>query len=316
MATTLAMILPLAANMESLLQNIEIDVLTSKLGAVTNVGISLAAACVAFSLIQIGSQYLRGMQFNWMTIVRPLLIFFIICNFSTIVLNPLRSIAGVYNTHLAENVGSSVDSFKAMFKEKAEQMCHEEFGLDEDTLQEIQEQDNWFVRTFKKVGNKLLSAYFNLNEKLNYGAAEIMSGILFFFLNIFTSVMIIIANLYLIVMALIGPFTFAISILPSYSNGIKLWIERYIQYTLWQPLLYIILYLGTEIMIQGNQAVDFGGFWAWTFMVLAIFTMIKQVPGIASFIIESAGTEALANQLSGIAGQTLQKASSASMIFK
>lgn len=314
--TTLTLIYPLAANMETLLQNIETDVLTSKLGAVTNVGISLAAACVAFALIQIGSQYLRGMQFNWMNFFRPLIIFFLVCNFSTIVLNPLRGIAGVYNTRLAENVGSSIDEFKKMFKDKAEEMCHEEFGLSEDDLIEIQEQDNWFVRTFKKIGNKLISSYFKLNEKLNFGAAELMSGILFFFLNIFVSVMIIIANLYLIVMALIGPFTFAIAILPTYSNGIKLWVERYIQYTLWQPLLYIILFLGTEIMIQGNQAVDFGGFWAWTFMVIAIFTMIKQVPGIASFIIESAGTEALANQMSGIAGQTLQKASSASMIFK
>ena len=34
------------------------------------------------------------------------------------------------------------------------------------------------------------------------------------------------------------------------------------------------------------------------------------------FIIESAGTEALANQMSGIGGQLLQKASSAAMILR
>lgn len=306
----LTLILPLAASMESLLRNIEVNVITSKLGAVTNVGISLAAACVAISLIGNSSQYLRGVQFDWMKFVRPLLIFFIVCNFSTVVLYPIKSITGVYNTQLTEAVGSSVEDFKALFKEKAEQMCADEFGLDEESLTQIDEEDGWFARNLKKIGNKIISTYYKINEKLNFGAAQIVSGVMFFVLNMYTSVMIIIANLYLIVMALIGPFTFALSILPSFKHGIKLWVERYIQYTLWQPLLYIIMYLGTEIMVQGNQAVSWGGFWAWLFMCIAIFTMVKQVPGIASFIIESSGTESLANQMSGVGDKTIKTVTS------
>lgn len=314
LSATLTMVL--AANMETLLHNIETNVITSKLGAVTSVGISLAAACVAFSMIGIGTQYLRGNHFDWMKFVRPLVIFFIVCNFSTFVLYPLKAVTGVYNTRLAESVGTSIDDFKTLFKEKAEEMCADEFGLDEDSLYEIGEEDGWLARNLKKIGNKIIGSYYRINEKMNFGAAQIVSGILFFLLNMYSSIMIIIANMYLVVMALIGPFTFALAILPSFPNGIKLWVERYIQYTLWQPLLYIIMYLGTEIMIQGNQAVSWGGFWTWVFMCIAIFTMIKQVPGIASFVIESAGTENLANQMSGIGGQTLQKISSASMILR
>jgi hypothetical protein len=151
---------------------------------------------------------------------------------------------------------------------------------------------------------------------MNLGSAAILSGVMFFFLNMSLSVMVIIANLYLVIMALIGPFTFALSILTTYRGGIKLWVERYIQYTFWQPLLYTFMYIGTKIMLLGNQSASWGGFWAWCFMCIAIFTVIKQVPAIASFIIESAGTEALANQLSGLGGQLLQKASSASMIIR
>lgn len=313
MMTALFTTLPLAATMESLLRNIEVNVLTSKLGAVTSVGISLAAACVAISMIGISTKYLRGSQFDWMTFIRPLLIFVIVCNFSTIVLYPIKSITGVYNTRLTEAVGTSVEDFKALFKEKAEQMCADEFGLDEDSLSQIDEEDGWFARNLKKIGNKIISTYYKINEKLNFGAAQIVSGVMFFFLNMYTSIMVIIANLYLIVMALIGPFTFALSILPAFPNGIKLWVERYIQYTLWQPLLYIIMYLGTEIMIQGNQAVSWGGFWAWLFMCIAIFTMIKQVPGIASFVIESAGTENLANQMSSLGSKTVKTVTS---VFK
>ena len=312
-----SLILPLAATMESMLNAVEKGVLSDKLGAVSSVAVSLAAACTAITLIGIGSKYLKGLQFDWWQFVRLLLIFLLVCNFSTLVLGPIRGIAGVYNTRLAAAVGTSTESFKAVFREKAEAMCHQEFGRDDDVESyEVKEDDNWFVRTAKKIGNKITRSFFNINESMNLGAATVISGILFFFMNLSVSVMIIIARLYLIVMALIGPFTFAISILTAYPGGIKLWVERYIQYTLWQPLLYMVMYIGTEIMVQGNQTATWGGFWAWCFMIVAIFTAIKQVPAFASFIIESAGTEALANQMSGIGGQVLQRASSAAMILR
>ncbi len=311
------LILPLAATMESLLLGVEQNVLGAKMGAVTGVAISLAAACTAIAMIGIGSKYLKGLQFDWWQFIRPILIFVLVCNFSTLVLGPIRGIAGVYNTRLAGSVGTSVESFKEVFRERAEEMCHQEFGQDEDVdTFEVNEDDGWLMRFLKKTGNKITKSFFNINEKMNLGAATIVSGIMFFFMNLSVSVMVIIAHLYLIVMALIGPFTFAISILTTYPGGIKLWVERYIQFTLWQPLLYMVMYLGTEIMVQGNQAATWGGFWAWCFMCVAIFTMIKQVPAFASFIIESAGTEALANQMSGLGGQMLQKVSSAAMIVR
>ena len=312
-----SLILPLTATMESLLRELERSVLETKLDAVTGVAVSLAAACCAISLIGIGSKYLKGMQFDWWQFVRPILIFILVCNFSTFVLGPVRGIAGVYNVRMAEAVGASTEEFKALFREQATQMCRQEFGQDEDVETfETKEDDGSVIRFLKKVGNKMTKSFFKINEKMNLGSAVILSGVMFFFLNMSLSVMVIIANFYLIIMALIGPFTFALSILTTYTNGIKLWVERYIQYTFWQPLLYTFMYIGTQIMILGNQNASWGGFWAWCFMCIAIFTVIKQVPGIASLIIESAGTEALANQLSGLGGQLLQKASSASMIIR
>lgn len=312
----LPVILPLAASMESILRSLEYNVLSAKLGAVTQVGVSLAAACCAISMIGIGAKYLRGNQFDWWLFVRPILIFFVVSNFSTIVLGPVRGVAGVYNVRLAEAVGGSTETFKELFRERSEQMCREEFGGGDTSPYEVSDEDNGVVRFLKNVGNRLTKSFFKINEKMNLGSAAILSGVMFFLLNMSVSVMVIIANLYLVVMALIGPFTFAIAILTTYTGGIRLWIERYLQYTFWQPLLYTVMYIGTEIMILGNQSATWGGFWAWFFLCIAIFTAIKQVPAFASFIIESAGTEALANQMSGIGGQLLQKATSASRLFR
>lgn len=307
----------LTASMESLLRDLERGVLETKLSALTGVATSVAAACCAISLIGIGSQYLKGMQFDWWNFIRPILVFILVCNFSTLVLGPIRGIAGVYNVRMAEAVGASTEEFKALFREQAEQMCHQEFGDggNSETF-EAKEDDGSAIRFLKSVGNKLTKSFFKINEKMNFGAATILSGVMFFFLNMSVSVMVIIANLYLIIMALIGPLTFALAILTTYPGGIKLWVERYLQYTFWQPLLYTVMYIGTQIMILGNQNTSWGGFWAWCFMCIAIFTVIKQIPGIASLIIESMGTEALANQLSGLGGQLLQRVSSASMIIR
>ncbi len=310
-------VLPIAANMESILRGMEQGVLLAKLSPVTDVATSLAAACTAISLIGLGTRFLKGSDFDWWNFLRPIVLFILTANFSTFVLGPIRGIAGVYNTRLAAAVGGSTESFKAVFREKAEDMCHREFGYgaDEDTY-EIREEDNGLVRFLKRTGNKVVKSFFRINEKMNLGASVIVSGVLFFLMDLSVSVMVIIANIYLVVMALIGPFTFAISILGAFPGGVKLWVERYIQYTLWQPLLYIVMYIGTEVMVLGNQAATWGGFWTWIFLCIAVFVAIRQVPAFASFIIESAGTEALANQMSGIGSQVLQKASSAAMLFR
>ena len=243
---------------------VERSVLETKLDAITGVAVSLAAACCAISLIGIGSNYLRGMQFDWWQFVRPILIFLLVSNFSTLVLGPIRGLAGVYNVRMAEAVGSSTEEFKTLFRDRAELMCREEFGQDGDAETfETREDDGSVVRFLKKVGNKMTKAFFKINEKMNLGSAAILSGVMFFFLNMSLSVMVIIANLYLVIMALIGPFTFALSILTTYRGGIKLWVERYIQYTFWQPLLYTFMYIGTKIMLLGNQSASWGGFWAW-----------------------------------------------------
>ncbi len=302
--------------MESLLMDIEKNILEDQLSGITDIAVSLAAVCVSINLIMVGARYLQGHQFNYWKLIKPLMIFFVVWNFSTVVLGPVRSIAGVYNTKMAALTGSSVDEFKAIYNERAEELCEREFGFDGEDRWKASKDDGWLVRNLKNIGNKIIGGFYGLNKSINLGAGQIISGIMFFFINLSASVMVIIAQMFLIIMALIGPFTFAIAILSAYPNGIKMWIERYIQYTLWQPLLYMVMYIGTEIMIQGNQAISWGGFWTWIFMCFAIFTMIKQVPAIASFVIESAGTEALANQMSGIGGQALQKASSVAMILR
>ena len=202
-------------------------------------------------------------------------------------------------------VGVSTESFKQLFRERSEQICREEFGPleEEDAGPGTESGIGGFLR---RTGRRLTSVYYGISEKLNLGAASLVAGVMFFLLNLSVSVMVIIANIYLIMMALIGPYTFAVSILHPFRNGVRLWVERYVQYTLWQPLLYCVMYLATEVLALGNRNTTEGGFWTWAFMCVAVFTVIRQVPAFASFVIEGAGTEALANRLSELGGRAVR----------
>ena len=298
----IAMFLPLSTSgMQQILSEVERGVLGGKLGAVTGVGISLAAFCVAISLIKLSSEFLKGTHFDWWQFVRPLLIFIIVCNFSTVVVGPLRSISSIYNTRLTKVVGESADTFKAEFRKMCEQAQWDSIMPEEDVKSSEGDGKNAISRWIKGVGEKLTRVIFKIQTNINLGAGKILAGIMFFLLDIYTSVFVIIARVYLILMALIGPFTFAISILPSYPGGIKLWVERYIQYTLWEPLLSIAMYIMLQIMVTATftAATDVGGVATVIFLMVAVFVIVKQVPTIASFIIESMGTAGLANEMAG-----------------
>jgi len=287
--------------MQNILSQVEHGVLDGKLGAVTSVGISLAAFCVAFSLIKNSSGFLKGSHFDWWGFVRPLLIFLVVCNFSTVVVGPLRRISNIYNVRLTKVVGESADTFRNEFKKMCEEASWTSIMPQEDVMAAEGDGGGKVARWLRGVGDKLTRMVFRINASVNLASGKIIAGVMFFLLNIYTSVFVIIARIYLVLMALIGPFTFAISILPSYHGGIKLWVERYIQYTLWEPLLSIAMYVMLQVMIAATftAASDVGGVATVIFLMIAVFVIVRQVPTIASFIIESAGTAGLANQMAG-----------------
>lgn len=321
-------IMPLVSSMEEMLMNIEKNVVLEKLPQVTGVSVSLAAFCCCLALVGVGMQYLRSQQFDVWQMARPIVIFLLVANFSTCVVNPLRGVTSVFNTSLSGVFGGSMKEFKEVYKEESRKihdanvLAIEDYWDEKKNEAEANAGDGFLQGIWSKakgLSYEFLKGFFSLDEDMFMGFSNIICGILFFLLNISVSVMTITSRMFLMIMVLIGPYTFAISIIPAFSNGVKLWIERYIQYTLWQPLLYIVMFIGMEIMIQfshlGSNAIT-GPFWTWVFLIMAIFSVIKSVPTLASHIIEGQGTEALANAVSGVGGQALSKASYAAQVSR
>lgn len=287
---------------------------SGKLGAVTSVGISLAAFCVCVSMISIIRDYLGKSEFHWWHFLRPLIIFLLVCNFGTLVVRPLDAICGVYNGRLSSAVGGSMDEFQRTFREVSESVAREADRMFQDRTEEIAMSDkSWFQKKVETVALSVRKWVSKQTGAVTVTLATVVLGLVFIIFKIMCAVMVIMASLYLVIMALVGPFTFALSILPAYRNGIKLWVERYIQYSLWIPLTHICCYLCTALaridigVTLGDgtlNGVNNIGYCFTSLLLLVLsFKMIRQVPGVASYIIESGSHETLSrDMLQGLGG--------------
>ena len=98
---------------------------------------------------------------------------------------------------------------------------------------------------------------------------------------------------YLTILTLLGPFAFALAIIPSFSHSIASWVARYVQVAFWIPVgqlvMYINVYLVNNLMDAFGQAYQLGQQWVIVAMSIVAILNISAVPKISAYIIESTG---------------------------
>lgn len=286
---------------------------SGKLGTVTSVGISLAAFCVSISMITVVKDYIEGSDLKWWDIFRPIIIFLVVCNFGTLVVRPLDGVCGVYNGRLSKAVGGSMSEFEQVFRDASRAIAEDAGRLFDEKASEVESSDRgWFQKKAEIIGLTVRKWV-----QVQTGAATttlvgVVLGVVFIAFKIMCAVMVIMATLYMTVLALLGPFTFALSIIPAYRNGIKLWVERYIQYSLWIPLTHIACYLCTSLaridlsVSLGSSSLNGVSKMGYCFTAILLlvmsFRIIRQIPGLASYIIESGSHETLSRDMLGSGG--------------
>lgn len=133
------------------------------------------------------------------------------------------------------------------------------------------------VGTFDMVGTGLLS---------------LINGLLFLAMKILLMCQQIYCYVYLIILSLIGPFAFAIGIVPAFRSTIPGWIARYIQVASWIPIGFIILHINLEIMkflTVFTSEYSIGGKYVVLVSGIVSVASVSAVPKIAAYIIDSTG---------------------------
>lgn len=148
-----------------------------------------------------------------------------------------------------------------------------------------------------------------------------LQGVLEFLFQAVALVISTIRTFYLIVLAIIGPLVFGLSIYDGFQHLLTVWLARYINVFLWLPVANIFgaiiarvqeqLITGSAIVVPiPGQPVTVTDFGYLAFLLIAIVGYCT-VPSVASYIVNAGGGNTLLYKVSSFASTAVSRGSSA-----
>ena len=125
---------------------------------------------------------------------------------------------------------------------------------------------------------------------------NIISALISVIVKLVQYILLAVSNIYLIILGLIGPFVFALSLMPGFQNNISVWIARYIQISFWCPMAALIDFVNFKL-----KDAMLAAYWSAPnlsqlgfplhLIVMDLVTLIclLAVPQMASWIISGSG---------------------------
>ena len=302
------MILPL--DVISTLESIRADIIGSKLAVMSSLASLLAALLCAFVLIKLSHDYIEGQGVTLGMLLRPLIIVFVVCQFNTFVAGPLHGICNVFTGSITENMKDQERQFtdlmgrmvrKHQSSAAADVVAditegQQEMATAGGDAGQVSKVDQLLMK-LKMWGGSLVSAIFRVDmspsEILTAFFGDILAAVGLLLIKAFSFGLKVYSYVILIILTLLGPFAFALSILPPFQSALGSWIGRFINVSLWIPICqivsfifyYILNALGEQMVVGHEMGV------CWTLIVLSAVAVvcITGVPKIANMVIESAG---------------------------
>lgn len=291
--------------------------ISSKLAVFGNVAIILAATICAISVLKMAYDYIQGTtQTNYWQILRPFVVLLLVCQFNTIVLKPFTSIVNVFTREMAAGTdevdaaywNKMLDNNLAMYN-ASKNTINDTY---EQEMKELEEDSSFFGELLFKVRlwfKKVLMHFLSISS-MSIGSA--IAAALMLIAKVLLFVQQMLSCIYLTLMAIVGPFIFALAILPGFESGIKNWISRYIQISLWVPIGYLIMGLNLSLATSfADSAAASGGSLAQEWLMVAceivVIVSIASVPKICQWFIESTGANDAHGSLSQPARMAARK---------
>ena len=276
---------------------------------------ALGALLCAVYLVQLSAKVLSGSgAWRPWDIVKPVVILLLVQNFN-LVTGVVDGTIGVVCKGIAGYTSESyswdvIDNFRR----ELDEWTPEDEVLAEQQLQDSAEDDadgetGFLGVNWPKVGTILdsvkdwcfdtLKAFFGITASLGYSLLAQLVATLAEWIGY---IILIFSKIYLLVLAFIGPFVFAISIIPTFHQGIGQWVARYIQISFWYPILQIINLVYTQFvshipdMMAGAESMDTlmamntMSTLLLLFVSIAVIFMYFSVPKVAAWLIQSTGS--------------------------
>lgn len=190
------------------------------------------------------------------------------------------------------------------------------------------------IATGSMVKNSNEAIYRYIEQKENYttglGAlnpanwiSAAMQSVLEFLFQTIALLIHTIRTFYLIVLAIIGPLVFGLSIYDGFQHLLTVWLARYINVFLWLPVANLfgaIIAKIQENMVTGRtvsipipgQTISLTD-WAYLAFLLIAIVGYCTVPSVANYVVNAGGGNALLHKVSSFAGTAASKVASSAM---
>jgi len=300
---------------------------------------SVACICAFFFLIGWYNHMMNdpwGM-FDLKAIVRVVAIIAMVCNFHTLVLAPLDSISGLVTKGITASVKADPQSvqskmssaysavenalsnntlrgqFEQMLDGSAASTSVDALAYDSSPVLESQAESTAESGSekgfFARVWGYIRGA---AQDALGFpfkGISTVLSWLISCIVDLVRLCLMMISGVMLIVLGLLGPFVFALSIVPHFQGGIASWIARYIQISFWVPVCTLVDYVNIHLKdslldaFAANNLIEQMIFPTTFIIALDVVTiaLLLEVPTIASWVIESNGASGAGSKMVSVA---------------
>ena len=326
-----------------LLDSLRSEIVADQLGAVTGVAVAGGALIAAVVLLKVANDYMQGAGITLWSVIRPVVLLMVIMNFNTFVASPIHRLCNVFTRSMTARVSVSTSDYYAQLRDFARQeidrswasvQAQVDAALDEQDLadasdahseggkvvQWLQRQKVKFQNTWKKVTVAALGLAVEAKKLSAVSIGLVINSILMFVMTLFVFGQQVYCYVYLTILTLLGPYAFALAIIPSFSRSIASWVARYVQVAFWIPVgqlvMYINVYLVNRLMDAFGQAYQLGQQWVIVAMSIVAIMNVAAVPKIAAYIIESTGAnDAHSSSIGGVRA-TVQTAGALKAILR
>ncbi|HQJ89330.1 MAG TPA: hypothetical protein PLB70_01810 [Paludibacteraceae bacterium] len=308
---------------------------TKDIGTVAGIG---SALCAIFALFYIGNiiwhSWCQGGSINLYAIFKPFCIGLIIANFGiftqmidgvmSLINKPTMILVEKSNNDAGDNLANVISNIKSI--DTFSDDNYNNSFQDSEKKDNSTEEESFIYSIGQGIGNSLSGFFMWLfNSAITYTVTSFVT-IISLLGSIVALCVMTLGTFTKIILFYIGPFVFALSLIPYFSDSIRSWLARYITVCLYAPCINIINFgmmsvynFFLENLSASDSLSDVGSNYASTFPIVAIsiaaaFCYIC-VPSIAGFIINSTGAKDITHEAvsrgEGSAKQGIAKAAGA-----
>ncbi|MBK1439796.1 conjugative transposon protein TraJ [Parapedobacter sp. ISTM3] len=114
----------------------------------------------------------------------------------------------------------------------------------------------------------------------------------------------VIRTFYLIVLAIVGPLVFGLSVFDGFQNTLANWFARYIHVYLWLPVANIFSAINSKIL-ENLMNLDQGFMSSTAYLIFMVISIVgyTTIPNVAGYIVQAGGNDTLLHKINQMTQQ-------------